>query len=151
MTGPVREPARGATDRGIGARVEAFWSAFLRTDAEGPAAFEGLVTPDVVFRGSLGIEVRGAAGIADYCRQARSVFRDFRVAVGEVIGQGDVAAARLTFTGQHQRELFGVPPTGRRMEYDGMAWMRLEGDRFADLWVMGDAAEWMGTFRELQR
>jgi len=109
-------------------RVERFWRAFMDSDAQGPAALAGLVTPDVKFRGTLGI-----------------------AAVGEVVGQGDVAAARLTFSGQHQAELFGVPPTGRRMEYDGMAWMRMEGDRFAEFWVMGDAAEWMSTFRELQQ
>jgi len=132
-------------------RVERFWRAFMDSDAQGPAALAGLVTPDVKFRGTLGIAVEGAEGIVSYCRQARSVFKDFHVAVGEVVGQGDVAAARLTFSGQHQAELFGVPPTGRRMEYDGMAWMRMEGDRFAEFWVMGDAAEWMSTFRELQQ
>jgi predicted ester cyclase len=130
--------------------VEAFWRAFLETDAHGPAASADLVTPGVTFRGTLGIAVEGAEGITAYCRQARGVFRDFDIAVGEVIAQGGLIAARLTFSGVHQKELFGVPPSGRRMEYDGMAWMRLEGGRFADLWVMGDAAEWMTRFRALQ-
>jgi len=132
-------------------RVETFWRAFLETDTHGPTAIAGLVTPGVTFRGTLGIAVVGAEGITGYCRQARSVFKDFDIAVGEVIAQGDHVAARLTFSGVHQKELFGVPPSGRRMEYDGMAWMRLTGDRFADLWVMGDAAEWMTRFRALQQ
>lgn len=139
----------GAMD--IAQQVETFWRAFLETDAKGPSAIAHLVTPDVTFRGTLGIAVTGAEGITAYCRQARSVFRDFDIAVGAVIAQGDLVAARLTFSGVHQKELFGVPPSGRRMEYDGMAWMRLEGDRFADLWVMGDAAEWMTRFRALRQ
>jgi predicted ester cyclase len=139
------------TDPAIGRLVQGFWRAFLDTAAQGPSALDGWVTPDVTFRGTLGIAVVGAEGITDYCRQARAVFKDFQVDVGEVIAQGDRAAARLTFAGHHQAELFGVPPSGRRMEYDGMCWMRLEGNRFADVWVMGDAAEWMTRFRELQQ
>lgn len=139
------------SDPGMRWRVEGFWRDFLAVGTAGGAeALAARVTPEVRFRGSLGIEAQGVDGIAAYCAQARRVFRDFHVAVGEVIGQGDLAAARLVFTGVHQDVLFDIPPSGKPVEYDGVAWMRLEGERFADIWVMGDAAEWMTRLRALK-
>jgi predicted ester cyclase len=133
------------------ARVRRFWRAFLASEAEGEGALEGIVTPGVRFRGSLGIAVTGAEGIVGYCRRARRVFQDFDVVVVEVAAEGTQAAARLRFTGVHREALFGIEASGRPIEYDGMAWMRHEGDRFSDIWVMGDAAEWMAWFNDLPR
>jgi predicted ester cyclase len=138
-------------DAELTALVERFWSAFLRTETEGAAAVADLVTPDVAFRGSLGIAVHGPDGIADYCHQALGVFKGFHVAVEEVLSAGDRAAARLAFTGVHQAPLFGIAPTGKELHYGGTAWMTLEGERFKDIRVMGDAAEWLLFFRGLQR
>jgi len=127
--------------------VEPFWNAFLDVDTDQGAALSKLVTPDVQFRGSFGVSVQGADGIIGYCQQAKRVFEGFHIVVGECIGNDDLVAVRLIFSGRHREPLLGIPPTGKQIEYDGMAWMRLEGGRFADIWTMGDAAEWMGLFR----
>lgn len=147
----MADRAEGAVSgRETGRLVRRFWEAFLEIGADGQGGLAALVTPDVHFRGSLGIAVRGGEGIADYRRRAGRVFGDFHVAVGEVIAEGDRGAARLMFSGTHRGELFGIAPTGERVEYPGMAWMRLEGGRFADIWVMGDAAEWMARLHGLR-
>jgi len=135
------------TQEETGRLVERFWSAYLDAGVVGGAAIADLVTPDVRFRGSLGIATQGADGIADYCAETRRVFQGFRVEVREVLGDSDRVAARLAFSGTHRGELFGIAPTGRYVRFSGTAWMTLADGRVADVRVMGDAAQWLLFFQ----
>jgi predicted ester cyclase len=55
-----------------------------------------------------------------------------------VISEGDKAFARLTYRGTHGGELFGIAPTGRRIQYAGAAVFTFRGARIAEVWVLGD-------------
>jgi serine/threonine protein kinase len=44
--------------------------------------------------------------------------------------------ARLTYSGTHQGELFGIEPTGRRVSYVGVALFRIVDGRIAEGWLM---------------
>ncbi len=111
----------------------------------------------IVFRGSLGQEKRGHAGIAEYMDFVRAAFPDFTNTIEEVIAEGDRAFARLTYAGTHAGEIFGVAPTGRRVTYAGAAVFRFamsstgsgvgrgadaggdpSGPRICQVWVLGD-------------
>jgi steroid delta-isomerase-like uncharacterized protein len=105
-----------------------------------------LLAPDVGFRGSLGIEVRGRAGFRDYVALVRGAFPDFHNAVEELVSEGDRVVARLTYRGTHRGPLFGLTPTGRRIHYAGVALFRIAEGRIADGWVLGDT---LGLLRQL--
>jgi steroid delta-isomerase-like uncharacterized protein len=107
---------------------------------------EELIAPDVTFRGSLGLVVRGHAGFAGYVTIVRTAFPDFHNAVEELIGEEDRVVARLTYRGTHRGPLFGLPPTGRAITYGGVAIFRIAADRIADGWVLGDT---LGLLRQL--
>ena len=49
--------------------------------------------------------------------------------------------ARVTYTGTHQGELFGIGTTGRRVSYEGVALFRIAEGRVAEGWVLGDVHE----------
>src|SRR5215467_397593 len=74
----------------------------------------------ITFRGSLGVSVQGREGFKDYMRTVRLAFPDFHNDVEELIGEGHRVVARLTYTGTHQGELFGIGATGRRVSYVGV-------------------------------
>jgi steroid delta-isomerase-like uncharacterized protein len=99
---------------------------------------EELLTPDVLFRGSLSVEVRGLEGFRGYVRLVQAAFPDFHNAVEELIAEGDSVVARLTYRGTHRGPLFGLAPTGTVVSYPGMAWFRFAGGRIAAGWVVGD-------------
>src|SRR5262245_28757117 len=82
---------------------------------------EELIAPDISFRGSLGVAVRGGAGFLEYVRTVRGAFPDFHNSIEELIAENDKVAARLTYSGTHQGELFGIAPTNRRVTYAGVA------------------------------
>jgi steroid delta-isomerase-like uncharacterized protein len=105
-----------------------------------------LLAPDVGFRGSLGIEVRGRDGFRRYVALVRDAFPDFHNAVEELVAESDRVVARLTYRGTHRGPLFGLAPTGRRISYAGVALFRIAGGRIAEGWVLGDA---LGLLRQL--
>jgi steroid delta-isomerase-like uncharacterized protein len=97
-----------------------------------------LIAETVAFRGSLGVTVQGREGFKDYMRAVRRAFPDFHNRIEELLAEGDQVVARLTYTGTHQGELFGIGPTGRRVIYAGVAIFRVAGDRIVEGWVLGD-------------
>ena len=76
-------------------------------------AANALISPEMEFRGSLGITVRGIEGFQGYMSTVRSAFPDFHNRVEDLVAEGDKVVARLTYTGTHQGEMFGLAPTGR--------------------------------------
>ena len=56
----------------------------------------------------------------------------------QTIAEGDRIFARLTYTGTHRGEIFGIAPSGRRIEYSGAAIFTIEGTRISEVWVLGD-------------
>ena len=52
--------------------------------------------------------------------------------------EGHRVMAKLRFHGLHQRELFGVAPTGRHVWWHECRSFTFEGAKVRDLWVLGD-------------
>ncbi len=97
-----------------------------------------LLTEDLRFRGSLGQSKNGHAEFGEYVDFIQQAFPDFINEIEELISERDKAFARLTYRGTHRGELFGIPPTGRWIEYAGAAVFRFRGDKIAKVWVLGD-------------
>jgi predicted ester cyclase len=49
------------------------------------------------------------------------VFPDLHAEVHDVIAEGELVAARVTYTGTHQGEFVGIPATGRKTTTSGVA------------------------------
>lgn len=62
----------------------------------------------------------GIAGLAEWVRLMHRTFPDFHVIVEDEIAEGDHVVQRLTVRGTHQRELFGMAPTGRPVEFSAI-------------------------------
>jgi len=97
-----------------------------------------ILTEDFLFRGSLGADRRGIEGFLDYVDRVRNALGDYRSDVGEMVEQADKIAIRMTFSGNHRGELFGVPATGQRISWAGAAFFAFRRGRIASLWVLGD-------------
>jgi steroid delta-isomerase-like uncharacterized protein len=97
-----------------------------------------LVAPDISFRGSLGVAVTGLEGFTRYMEVVRRAFPDYHNHIEELIAEGDRVAARLTYSGTQLGEVFGIPPTGKRVTYAGVAIFRVVNGKIAHGWVVGD-------------
>lgn len=103
-------------------------------------AVAGILAEDFAFRGSLGSELKGRDAFEGYVRSVRGALAEYRCDILECVAEGDRAFAKMRFSGRHMAEFRGYAPTGRLVEWLGVALFRLEQNRIAELWVLGDLA-----------
>jgi steroid delta-isomerase-like uncharacterized protein len=82
---------------------------------------------------------RGPEEIRQFFELLYAAFPDLRVDVHDVIGEGDLLAARVSYSGTHQGELLGIPATGRYVQTDGVDFFRMQDARLAEHWGGADS------------
>jgi predicted ester cyclase len=101
-----------------------------------------LLAPDVVIHG-LGEDGQPGVGREEFRRFYR-LFRagltDIRITVEGVLAHGDETAVRLTLTGRHAGDGFGVRSTGRAILVTGIVWGRWRNGQLVEAWNEFDAA-----------
>ena len=75
-------------------------------------AAEDLVAPNAVVHVPWGCFTR-PGGVRRLSVKLRSAFPDYRIAVEDLIADGDRVAARRSLLGTQRGELLGVPPDGQ--------------------------------------
>jgi len=107
-------------------------------DAHDKASIPSILHEDFTFRGSLGQEKRGHAGFAEYVDMVHSSLGGYKCHIEELVAEGDKVFAKMTFTGIHQDDFMGYPPTRKRLSWTGCALFTFDGKLIKDLWVLGD-------------
>ncbi len=97
-----------------------------------------LLHNDFTFRGSLGQTKVGHVGFASYVDWVHSALEGYRCDILDLVIEGSKAFARMRFSGIHRGEFLGYQPTGKPVEWQGTALFSFDGDKVADLWVLGD-------------
>src|SRR5215218_7618439 len=60
---------------------------------------------------------RGVEATKQFFMMLFQVFPDLRVEVRDVIAEGDLVAARVSYSGTYQGRFLGIPATGRQAEH----------------------------------
>ena len=97
-----------------------------------------LLTDDFRFRGSFGVEVVGPEAFKGYMRLVQSAFPDFHNRIERSLATPERVVAQLTYSGTHKGEFLGIPATGRRIVYPGIAIFDRSGGKFSAGYVVGD-------------
>ncbi|MCZ6757312.1 MAG: ester cyclase [Bacteroidetes bacterium] len=117
-------------------QVRKFYSVLW--DAHDKEAIPSVLHKDVTFRGSLGLEKKGHSGFAEYVDLVHEALGDFRCIIEDLVSEEDRVFAKMTFSGIHQSELMGYPPTHQRVSWPGAALFTFKGDRVMEVWALGD-------------
>jgi len=80
----------------------------------------------------------GAAALRHWALATFEFFPDFRVTVEDMVCDRNKVAFRAAITATHGGEIFGVPPTGKRLSWDGMGIFRTDNGKLAEFWWMPD-------------
>ena len=80
----------------------------------------------------------GPEGVKGVVTMFRSGMPDLRVVIEEMIAEGDKVATRYTLEGTHEGELFGVPPTGRRLSVGSISVERVSEGKIREHWRISD-------------
>jgi steroid delta-isomerase-like uncharacterized protein len=110
------------------------------------AKADELLAPDIVFKGTLGSELRGRDDFRNYMRKVQSAFPDFHNSMIQITAEDDRVVARTFYRGTHRGEIFGLAPTGKQISYAGAAFFRVRAGQVIEGWVLGDL---LGLLREL--
>jgi steroid delta-isomerase-like uncharacterized protein len=110
------------------------------------AKADELLAPDIVFKGTLGNELRGRDAFRTYMRKVQSAFPDFHNAILEITAEDDRVVARTFYRGTHRGEIFGLAPSGKEISYAGAAFFRIRDGQLIEGWVLGDL---LGLLRQL--
>jgi len=110
------------------------------------AAIDELYDANQVSHG-LGVDVpSGSAGLKQFITMYRTAYPDTHFTVEDQIAEGDKVATRWTATGTHRGDLFGIPPTGKRVTVTGIAISRVANGKIVETWNNFDA---LGQLQQL--
>ena len=88
----------------------------------------------------------GIAGHKAIVTLFRGAFPDLNWGIDDLIAEGDKVVARTMMTGTHLGELFGIPPTGKRVAMYGVHVIRIAEGKIAEHWGSNDD---LGLMRQL--
>jgi steroid delta-isomerase-like uncharacterized protein len=96
------------------------------------AAIDELVDPDIVFKDTMGTDMRGIPKIKEMVGMMKKSFEDNTFTIDEVIVAGDRAIVRATWQGMHRGEFFGVPGTGRTISSQCIDILRIKNGKVVE-------------------
>jgi steroid delta-isomerase-like uncharacterized protein len=104
----------------------------------GVGAIDEVVAADCVFHNMPGGDMSGAEGFKQIMLGGHVSMPDLRAEVHDLVAEGDKVVARFTVSGTHLGDLMGIPPTGKRISWDGINAFRVSGGRIAEEWINED-------------
>jgi predicted ester cyclase len=81
---------------------------------------------------------RPAAGFQRFYGMLLDGFPDATMRVDEQLAERDLVATRKTFRGTHTGELWGLPPSGNRVEWEFIDIMRVRDGKIVEHWTSMD-------------
>ena len=85
-------------------------------------------------------------GLKQLTGMFRRAFPDGRMAIEDLVAEGDRVVTRKTFRGTHGGELMGIPPTGRAVAIQLIDIVRLADGKAVESW---SAADDLGMLQQL--
>jgi predicted ester cyclase len=111
-------------------------------------AFRELMAPDFVNRSAPPGTPNGPEQMLHtFNRILRPALPDLTVEIHDQVAEGDKVTTRKTIRGTHRGELFGIPPTGKRVEIDVIDIVRLANGRYAEHWGVNTLPAVLATLR----
>ncbi|HLX16993.1 MAG TPA: ester cyclase [Bradyrhizobium sp.] len=93
------------------------------------AAFDSYFSADVLFNGSRDLRQILARG-----QTMRRAFSGYHLIVRDQVAEGDKVVTRVTFHGTHTGPFNGIAPTGKQVEWPGMAMDRMTDGKVVEMW-----------------
>ena len=96
-----------------------------------------LLTPEFLFRGSLGNEMHGREEFKNYVRSVRGALADYQHEILSCVAKEKQAFAKMCFSGRHVAAFRGTDG-GNSFNGWGQRCSGPEHSMIAELWVLGD-------------
>ncbi len=91
-------------------------------------SFDEFMAPDYVDH----IHHGGPEGVKQIFNMAFKAFPDWHETIEDIIAEGDKVWVRLTYTGTHTGEFFGLAPTGNKITATAVAMYRIDNGKLVE-------------------
>lgn len=93
------------------------------------------VHPNFTAHGAGGQEIKqGPDGVAAMVKEWHKAFPDAHMTMDEVITEGDLSTIRMTFTGTHTGEFYGIKPSGKKIKVTSIGIDRVVDGMITEGW-----------------
>ena len=86
----------------------------------------------------------GPEGTKIIATMFRNAYPDFHMTIEQMAAEDDRVAARFIETGTHEGELFGMPPTGKKVKFSEIGILRIADGKIVESWYDVDMLGMMG-------
>ncbi len=80
----------------------------------------------------------GLEGVKAAVTTFKKAFPDAQVNIAYQLAEGDKVVSRYTWSGTHQGEFYGVPATGKRVNWTVTATFRIADGKIREAWLNSD-------------
>ena len=80
----------------------------------------------------------GLEGVKNVVTRTKSAMPDLHFDLEYQIAEGDKVVNRYTWSGTHQGDYFGVPATGKRVNWTATATFRITAGKIREAWINWD-------------
>jgi steroid delta-isomerase-like uncharacterized protein len=118
--------------------VTQWFDALGSGNAEGVAA---LAADDIIYHDASPEAETQTGGAEDWADSRQTDYPDLTVTVDRLIAEGDLVASTQHYTGTQEgdtEDQQGLPATGVKVEWLGMANFRIECGKIAEIWTVAD-------------
>lgn len=109
--------------------VRHFYDAIGREDYEKLTVF---CHEDFIFYSQVDTPRHGVAGLVESEKKNFDAFKDFKMPIKELIAEGDMVAAFMEFTGTHTGTFHGIAPTGKKVHFSLMMFLRIKDNKIVE-------------------
>jgi predicted ester cyclase len=102
-----------------------------------------LISDDFVDHIEFPVEGTGRARYRATVTAMHTAFPDYREEILWSVAEGDLAVSYARLTGTHRGPLYGIEPTGRKIDYHAMGALRFAAGMAVERWGFGDTAVMM--------
>ncbi len=107
--------------------------------SNGALGMDELCSPDYRVHATLsGPDAIDRDHLKDLVRSFRLSFPDARITIEDIVAEGDLVAARMMEQGTHTGAFREIPPTGRRVTYGSMTFLRIVDGMIVEHWGLLD-------------
>ncbi len=97
-----------------------------------------ILSPNIIFRGSLGDEKQGLSGVAEYVNRIHTALDKYHCEIIALSEKTDKVRATVDFSGIHQASFLGYPPSGKPVQWQGKAVFRFTESLIDEIQVYSD-------------
>ena len=101
------------------------------------ATIDELLRPDTTIHGLKGLDgkdVEGPEAFKAFYHGFRATLSDIHVEVEATVTEGPLTVARCMVTARHTGDVPGKPAKGNPLKFSGMAMVRVQDGKFAEVW-----------------